>query len=72
VFVAAATDPIIGRAMVRFWNLMATPAEMMTDPELIARVMAVMAEPDAYPIPPREGPSRAELLDVLTAEENAA
>ncbi len=72
VFVAAATDPVIGRAMVRFWNLMATPAEMMTDPELIERVMAVMAKPDAYPIPPREGPSRTELLDTLTSEENAA
>jgi 2-polyprenyl-6-methoxyphenol hydroxylase-like FAD-dependent oxidoreductase len=72
VFVAAATDPIIGRAMVRFWNLMATPAEMMSDPELIARVMAVMADPDAYPVPPREGPTRAELLDVLTPEESAA
>ena len=72
VFAASATDPIIGRAMVRFWNLMATPAEMMNDPELIARVMAVMAEPDAYPIPPREGPSRGELLDLLTREDTAA
>jgi 2-polyprenyl-6-methoxyphenol hydroxylase-like FAD-dependent oxidoreductase len=72
VFVAAATDPIIGRAMVRFWNLMATPAEMMTDPELLERVMAVMADPDAYPVPPREGPTRTELLDTLTSEETAA
>jgi hypothetical protein len=45
---------------------------MMTDPELLERVMAVMADPDAYPVPPREGPTRTELLDTLTSEETAA
>jgi hypothetical protein len=72
IFVAAATDPIIGRAMVRFWNLMATPAELAADPELLARMAAVMADPDAYPIPPREGPARDDLLTMLNTRENAA
>lgn len=72
IFVAAATDPVIGRAMVRFWNLMATPAELAADPELLARMAAVMAEPDAYPIPPREGPARDDLLTMLNTRENAA
>ncbi|MHB1910849.1 MAG: FAD-dependent oxidoreductase [Acidimicrobiales bacterium] len=72
LFVAAATDPVIGRAMARFWNLMATPAQMMGDPDLIARVVAVMDNPDAYPVPPREGPSRDQLLAVLGSEKDAA
>ncbi|SRR5581483_9555494 len=69
VFVAAATDPIIGRAMVRFWNLLATPTEFMSDPALMARIAEVMANPDDYPPPPREGPTREELLAVLASEE---
>jgi len=72
VFVAAQTDPIIGRAMVRFWNLMALPTDFMADAELLARMAEVMAEPDKYPIPPREGPTRDELLGVLAAQEDAA
>jgi len=67
LFVAAATDPIIGRAMARFWNLLATPAELMADAELLGRIAEVMANPDAYPLPPREGPTRAELLARLGA-----
>ncbi len=72
VFVAAQTDPVIGRGLVRFWNLLSTPADLASDPELLARMAAVMAEPDKYPVPPREGPTREELLDVLTDKETAA
>jgi 2-polyprenyl-6-methoxyphenol hydroxylase-like FAD-dependent oxidoreductase len=72
VFVAAQTDPVIGRAMVRFWNLMATPAELAADLDLLGRMAAVVADPDAYPIPPREGPTRDELLALLAREEDAA
>jgi len=71
VFAAAAVDPVIGRGIARFFNLLATPAELMTDAELLARIAAVMADPDAYPPPPRVGPTRAELLEALSthAEE---
>lgn len=69
VFVAAATDPVIGRAMVRFWNLLSTPAEFMGDPVLMARIAEVMAHPDDYPPPPREGPTREELLAALSSED---
>ena len=72
VFVAAATDPVIGRAMARFWNLMATPADLAADPRLLARMGAVMADPDSYPVPPREGPTRTQLLDILGRQEDAA
>jgi 2-polyprenyl-6-methoxyphenol hydroxylase-like FAD-dependent oxidoreductase len=71
VFVAAATDPIIGRGIAKFMNLLQTPAQLMSDPELIQRIGEVMADPDAYPVPPREGPGRRELLAML-ADDPAA
>ncbi len=67
LFAAAATDPIIGRGMSRFWNLLALPGDLMGDPELMARMAEVMADPDAWPTPPAEGPTRTELLDALAA-----
>jgi 2-polyprenyl-6-methoxyphenol hydroxylase-like FAD-dependent oxidoreductase len=67
VFVAGATDPVIGRGLMRLWNLLATPEDLMGDPEFVTRVMEVMAHPDDYPPPEREGPSRRELLAALAA-----
>jgi 2-polyprenyl-6-methoxyphenol hydroxylase-like FAD-dependent oxidoreductase len=66
VMVAAGTDPVIGRAMARLWNLLDTPADLMADPEVVSRIAAVMADPGAYPVPPRAGPTRSELLDSLS------
>ncbi|HEU5083999.1 MAG TPA: FAD-dependent oxidoreductase [Acidimicrobiales bacterium] len=65
VFAAAQTDPIIGRGISRFMNLLATPLDLMGDAALMARMAEVMADPDSYPPPPVEGPTRAELLDAL-------
>lgn len=62
VFAAAAVDPVIGRGMARLWNLLCLPLDLAADPELAARIAAVMADPDAYPVPPPEGPTRDELL----------
>lgn len=67
LFAAAATDPVIGRGMSRFWNLLALPGDLMGDPELMTRMAEVMADPDAWPMPPNEGPTRTELLDALAA-----
>jgi 2-polyprenyl-6-methoxyphenol hydroxylase-like FAD-dependent oxidoreductase len=66
VFAAAATDPIIGRGIARFMNLLVTPAGLMADPAFLGRVAEVMGDPDAYPAPPQTGPTRASLLDSLT------
>jgi 2-polyprenyl-6-methoxyphenol hydroxylase-like FAD-dependent oxidoreductase len=71
VFVAAATDPIIGRGMARLWNLLASIEDLMADAAYATRVMEVMADPDAYPIPDREGPSRRELLKALAEADRA-
>lgn len=65
LFVAAETDPVIGRGLTRFWNLLSTPAELASDPELVMRMAAVMADPDAYPVPEETGPTRDELLSSL-------
>jgi 2-polyprenyl-6-methoxyphenol hydroxylase-like FAD-dependent oxidoreductase len=67
VYVAGATDPVIGRGLAKLWNLLATFEELMADPEFMGRVMDVMADPDAYPVPPREGPTRDELVAALAA-----
>jgi len=72
LFVAAETDPVIGRGIARFFNLLATPADLMADAELLTRMAEVMANPDAYPIPKQEGPSRRELLETLAAIPGAA
>lgn len=65
VFAAARTDPVIGRGLSRFMNLLATPLDLMGDAALMARMAEVMADPDSYPPPPVEGPTRAELLGAL-------
>ena len=71
MFVASQTDPVLGRGMARFFNLIATPAELAADSAYVARVAEVMADPDSYPIPPREGPSRDELLGALAGQAAA-
>jgi 2-polyprenyl-6-methoxyphenol hydroxylase-like FAD-dependent oxidoreductase len=71
LFAAAATDPILGRAMARLMNLLTLPADLMADPAVLARAGEVMADPDAYPLPTTEGPTREELLELLTAEPAA-
>ena len=58
LFAAAATDPILGRAMARLMNLLTLPEDLMADPAVLARAMEVMADPDAYPVPVTEGPTR--------------
>lgn len=72
LFAAGATDPVIGRALARLWNLLDTPADLASDPTVVARMAAVMADPDAHPPPPRVGPTRAELLAVLESPQEAA
>ena len=48
-------------------NLLATPAELMSDPEFMGRAMEVLADPEKFPAtPPLTGPSRDELLALDT------
>jgi 2-polyprenyl-6-methoxyphenol hydroxylase-like FAD-dependent oxidoreductase len=72
VFVAAATDPVLGRGVLRIWNLVASFDDLMADPQFMARAMEVMGDPDAYPPPVAIGPKRGELLASLGAPVEAA
>lgn len=72
IFAAARTDPVLGRGFARLWNLIATPTELAADPQYLERVAHVMANPDQYPVPPREGPTRSELLDALHLAKEAS
>ena len=47
------------RGLTRLMNLLATPAELVADAEFSGRVADILADPDAYPLPPRSGPTRA-------------
>jgi len=65
VFAAAATDPILGRGVLRIWNLVATFEDLMADPAFMARALEVMGDPDAYPAPVALGPRRSDVLAAL-------
>jgi 2-polyprenyl-6-methoxyphenol hydroxylase-like FAD-dependent oxidoreductase len=67
VFAAAATDPVIGRGISRLMNLLVTPGELFAEPAFMGRVAEIMADPDQIDVPPRQGPTRQELLDALAA-----
>jgi 2-polyprenyl-6-methoxyphenol hydroxylase-like FAD-dependent oxidoreductase len=67
LFVAAASNPVIARGFAKFWNLLITPAELAADLDFVTAAATVMANPDDYPAPPREGPTRTELLASLQA-----
>ena len=62
VFVAAATDPVIGRAIARFMNLLRDARPATADVELMVRIAEVMADPEAYPRARPGGPPREALL----------
>ncbi|HEY8547154.1 MAG TPA: hypothetical protein VIL36_18970 [Acidimicrobiales bacterium] len=56
------TDPVIGRALARLFNLLMLPEELMTDTEFLARVAPIVARPmPATPVVP-PGPTRDEVL----------
>lgn len=68
VFAAGGRDPIVGRGLMRLMNLLATPSDLMADPEFVARAMTILGDPETYPVPPAPlGPDRDELLAGLSA-----
>jgi 2-polyprenyl-6-methoxyphenol hydroxylase-like FAD-dependent oxidoreductase len=66
VFIRIATegagDPVIGRAMLRLFNLLSLPQDLMTDPEVLAAVAPILAQPAPKALPQPEGPTREEVL----------
>jgi 2-polyprenyl-6-methoxyphenol hydroxylase-like FAD-dependent oxidoreductase len=65
VMPAMRTDPVLFRAFLRMFNLLAAPESLMTDPELIARVMDLYQRKDEFEPPAPLGPPRDEMLAAL-------
>jgi len=67
VMAAGATDPIIGRALMRVFNLLLRPDELQADPAFVNRVFEVLSDPDSIVIPKQDGPTRDEMLGAVAA-----
>jgi len=65
LFPAVRTDPVVFRAFIRAFNLLVAPNALMSDPDVINRVMASYQERDSRPPEPSLGPPRHEMLDAL-------
>jgi 2-polyprenyl-6-methoxyphenol hydroxylase-like FAD-dependent oxidoreductase len=50
ILAAGETDPIIGRAALRVFNLLVTPEQLLGEPEVMARIAAVLSAPRAQPV----------------------
>jgi 2-polyprenyl-6-methoxyphenol hydroxylase-like FAD-dependent oxidoreductase len=71
LFQVGGDDPIVGRAVLRAINLLATPAQLLSDPVLVGRVMQLVADPDAARARAnrwrRTGITRQQMLDLTAA-----
>lgn len=61
---ALRTSPIVFRAFLRWFNLLATPDALMADPEIVGEVLAAYEDRENRPGPPVLGPDR----DTMMAE----
>jgi len=59
---AMRTDPVVLRAFLRTFNLLTPPDSLMTDTDLIGRVMTAYQDRDNRPPEPALGPDRAGFL----------
>ncbi len=64
-------DPIVGRAILRAVNLLATPQQLMSEPQVMSRIVELAAANTEAPHPrnrwAREGPTRQEMIDLTAA-----
>lgn len=66
LFPALRVDPVVLRAFLRMMNLLTPPDSLITDGDLITRIMQVYAARDSRPPEPPLGPGRSKLLSALT------
>ena len=64
---ATRVDATVGRAFLRAFNLLVPPDALMSDSDVMARVLAVYERRHERPPEPALGPDRDELLAVLAA-----
>jgi hypothetical protein len=69
LFPALQTSPVVFRAFLRWFNLLARPDALISDGEVISEVMVAYAARDSRPPPPTFGPTRDELLALLAGVE---
>jgi 2-polyprenyl-6-methoxyphenol hydroxylase-like FAD-dependent oxidoreductase len=62
---ALQTSPVVFRAFLRWFNLLARPDALIADGEVVSDVMAAYAQRDSRPAPAPFGPTRDELLAIL-------
>jgi 2-polyprenyl-6-methoxyphenol hydroxylase-like FAD-dependent oxidoreductase len=65
LFPALRVDPVVLRAFLRMMNLLTPPDALMSDGEVVTRVMQVYARRESRPEEPPLGPDRSELLELL-------
>lgn len=63
---AMRVDPVVLRAFLRMFNLLEDPDSLMTNWDVLGRVMTVYQDRDARPPEPTLGPSRREMLATLS------
>jgi 2-polyprenyl-6-methoxyphenol hydroxylase-like FAD-dependent oxidoreductase len=68
---ALQTSPVVFRAFLRWFNLLARPDALISDGEVISEVMAAFATRDSRPPSPTFGPTREELLARLDRVDDA-
>ena len=56
---ALRTSPVVFRAFLRWFNLLSTPDALMTDPEIVAEVMAAYQDRENHAPPDPLGPPTA-------------
>ena len=66
---AIQTSPVVFRAFLRWFNLLARPEALIADGAVVSEVMAAYATRDSRPPPPAFGPTRDELLAMLEGVE---
>ena len=65
LFPATRTDPVVFRAFLRMFNLLSPPDAIMSDPDVIGRVLTVWQDRDNRPPEPQLGPDRDGFLAAM-------
>lgn len=64
---AVRTDPTVFRAFLRVLNILDAPDAMISDPEVVGRILEIWQARGERPDPPADGPSEEEMLRILAA-----
>jgi hypothetical protein len=62
---AVRTSPVVYRAFLRWFNLLASPQALMSDGEVVTEVIAAYNDRDNRPPEPPLGPDRTTFVDAL-------